>query len=664
MMTILSKTGELLRGVFSAIYGSIEDLSGLFWYNNYFYFGIFCFALTVLMIRRSKYRKAHGFLLPYCMMFLALIMYNPLAYKLLTQKILPGPEYFARLCILLPSWFLIAAVLGLLAAEQEKKWHRAALVAVTAFLLIATGTSITSNDTVTIEKASNTYKVNQKAIELADKILELSGGQDTSLLLYSHATETDDSGSKQEGKYIIGGDVADGIRQYTGKIYVSGLNFNSQEWASYIAADLFPDDDTMTVQDFFNNTYSHNYGSYIQYYAAPKEEDITAKLAGAGMQKVAETGSYRIFVLRTDQEETAKDVTAYLDTMDREETLIADYPLQEFMGAKKNCFYANYCWHAGLLSWAARIHAGYLVVPNGNLDETLAEDAGYRLLNQAGPDQIWGAVDQPLDNLWTMTQYQILDGNGNPGSFYALTDLKGHLILVDGGWTDNADQIRQIIDANGGHVDDWIFTDTHPEHVAGFNEVFSGKDKPRIDHIYVGTRHGFDSTDGAETESQRFYELTQGSRKVTWLEPGQEENLCGLKLQALGAGSTMTDKDKQEKEQKNTEEALALKLSGDSVSMLLCGDPDAEETAVLLKEKENLAATYLQAPDHGRTELTDEFLDAVQPRTVFIDAATDQSNPDDGTYLAQNLDKLNGRGLGISSLTSPSSFYLYCSKKE
>ena len=80
-----------------------------------------------------------------------------------------------------------------------------------------------------------------------------------------------------------------------------------------------------------------------------------------------------------------------------------------------------------------------------------------------------------------ITQYS--DATGRQANCYTITN-NGHLIVIDGGWAENAPAIRKIIKKNGNHVDAWFISHTHSDHVGAFNVIYADPQGVTIDRIY------------------------------------------------------------------------------------------------------------------------------------------------------------------------------------
>ncbi len=79
-------------------------------------------------------------------------------------------------------------------------------------------------------------------------------------------------------------------------------------------------------------------------------------------------------------------------------------------------------------------------------------------------------IIEDTERTWLITQYGPRDVNS---MFYTLYGGKGQLIVVDGGWTEDADFVRQTIKEMGGKVDAWILTHPHQDHIGAFNAIYS-----------------------------------------------------------------------------------------------------------------------------------------------------------------------------------------------
>ena len=69
--------------------------------------------------------------------------------------------------------------------------------------------------------------------------------------------------------------------------------------------------------------------------------------------------------------------------------------------------------------------------------------------------------------------------------FDTVTDSNGNLIIIDGGYAENCNEIMKLIRSHGNHVSAWILTHYHDDHVQAFftlleNGMFQGVNIERI----------------------------------------------------------------------------------------------------------------------------------------------------------------------------------------
>jgi glyoxylase-like metal-dependent hydrolase (beta-lactamase superfamily II) len=89
--------------------------------------------------------------------------------------------------------------------------------------------------------------------------------------------------------------------------------------------------------------------------------------------------------------------------------------------------------------------------------------------------------NEPME--YTVTQHGCW--YGPQMSFYTITDNTGGLIVIDGGLSDNADEVREVIYAHGNHVDAWFITHPHIDHVGAFNVIWDDLRDITIDVVFA-----------------------------------------------------------------------------------------------------------------------------------------------------------------------------------
>ncbi|MCM1156848.1 MAG: MBL fold metallo-hydrolase [Roseburia sp.] len=237
-----------------------------------------------------------------------------------------------------------------------------------------------------------------------------------------------------------------------------------------------------------------------------------------------------------------------------------------------------------------------------------------------------------LSTEYLVTQYA--DASGAQGTFYTVEN-EDYFMIIDGGWADNADAVRKIIQAHGSHVDAWIISHPHRDHAGAFNEIMKNPDNITIDAIYD---NGFDYDFIEETGEpydditvmETYYSLTKDDARVTHLKRGDSIEICGLTLDVLNAWDeyvlyTVGD----EKDYQNNASLLFL-LKSKNTSMLFCSDIKYDMD-MLLKEslRGSLSCDYVQTGHHGNWSFSEEFYDSTGARAYFFDAPSEITDSPD-----------------------------------
>lgn len=236
---------------------------------------------------------------------------------------------------------------------------------------------------------------------------------------------------------------------------------------------------------------------------------------------------------------------------------------------------------------------------------------------------------------WTITQYGS-DGS-NQMMFYTITNPKGQLVIVDGGWDTDADAVRRVIDAHRGHVDAWVITHPHPDHVGAFNAIMAANTDGSVvvEKIYTvpvnreryqETAHSYDVIDAYEI----FYVLTKDADNVIYLKENDSFDLIGLQAKVLHSWDEHVD---ALPDHLCNDGSLMFTVQGKREKMLFCADVQSEmEEFIIPEHRDELAADFIQCGHHGNWGLTTEFYDLVDAKAAFIDAPASIIDDEHGKY--------------------------------
>ncbi len=231
---------------------------------------------------------------------------------------------------------------------------------------------------------------------------------------------------------------------------------------------------------------------------------------------------------------------------------------------------------------------------------------------------------------WIITQYGPRDINL---SFYTLYNPKKGLIVVDGGWTEDAQYVRDIIALSGNKVDAWILTHPHQDHVGAFNVIYADPRDIEIGKVYtVDMASPKECIQVASWDSVEAYEnfLELEVKDLQYLYTGDELEICGLQFQIL---NTYGEHVKQYSRDYLNDGSMMFKVKAKEQSMLFCADVGVSVSDYLLQRwGDTLQANYLQMGHHGYGGLQDDFYQKVAPQVAFFDAPAHMMLDDTGKY--------------------------------
>lgn len=245
-----------------------------------------------------------------------------------------------------------------------------------------------------------------------------------------------------------------------------------------------------------------------------------------------------------------------------------------------------------------------------------------------------------------ITQYA--DQTGLQAMFYTIETGKGHLIVVDGGNSGNADYVRKVIEEKGGKIDAWILTHPHPDHIGAFNELWNEyQDKigmiyaPDID--FIAYQNKAQEWDGFEYYTT-FLEYMSDYDKLTYLHEGDSFKIGTVQIDVIYGYCEAVDV--LSKDIPN-DGSLVFKVSGKEESMLFCSDVGiAMSDTILQKHSEELKCDYLQMGHHGNGGLAESFYQATEPKAAFFDAPEWLMNPEEGKIYTTPANKALMESMG------------------
>lgn len=222
---------------------------------------------------------------------------------------------------------------------------------------------------------------------------------------------------------------------------------------------------------------------------------------------------------------------------------------------------------------------------------------------------------------WEITQY----GNNQDAQmmFYTIEASDGRFMIIDGGWDWNADAVREVIAKHNNHVDAWILTHPHPDHIGAFNAIMENPEDITVDMVYdvfidleeyQNVAEEWDRIDVYEKHLEQAFE---GKFSITYIERDMSLEILGLEVTCFNA---YDEEVKSRTDSICNNGSLMLKFEGSNESFLICADVEDEMAEYLMNTYgEEMAADYVQMSHHGNWGLTEDFYELVAPRVAFFD---------------------------------------------
>lgn len=225
-------------------------------------------------------------------------------------------------------------------------------------------------------------------------------------------------------------------------------------------------------------------------------------------------------------------------------------------------------------------------------------------------------------NAWTVQQYGS-DSDGSQSMFYTISNRKGKLIVIDGGWKQNESRVRSAIQRLGNNVDLWIITHPHPDHVGAFNAIVSNPQGIRIRKVLApkinpAVYQKYAQEWDEYSIFEEFNGIMSGAGNLQYIKGGDSIDITGLSLQFFSSYDGRLEKTSKDI---CNDSSLVFKAAYNGKSMIFTGDINSRRANMLVKKYgKKLRSNYLQAPHHGNNNKRERFFKAVRPRVTFIDA--------------------------------------------
>jgi beta-lactamase superfamily II metal-dependent hydrolase len=193
------------------------------------------------------------------------------------------------------------------------------------------------------------------------------------------------------------------------------------------------------------------------------------------------------------------------------------------------------------------------------------------------------------------------------------------LVVIDGGWEADGENLLKVIRKNGGHVNAWLITHPHSDHVGALYYILKNKKKDiTIDQIYYSFAPLEWYHRVAPEDEGMVYKLLGEFAKLPAvilddsINHGDQINVDDINI------TVMDNRYKLENDSVNNS-SIVYKAVIKGKKLLILGDLGYEGGNQLLKNclKDDLRADVVQMAHHGQNGVGKEVYEAISPKTCL-----------------------------------------------
>lgn len=200
-----------------------------------------------------------------------------------------------------------------------------------------------------------------------------------------------------------------------------------------------------------------------------------------------------------------------------------------------------------------------------------------------------------------------------------LQSESGATVVIDGGWEEDGDALVEAIKSKGGHVDAWLLTHPHSDHVGAFRYILENRrDEISIDKIYYSFAplEWYEEVEPEEAGrvAGRLMEQLSGLPEdmvCDSIGKGYEINVGDLTITVLNDRYKLSSDPVN-----NSSIAYLAEVEGERI--LFLGDMGYDGGFQLLKDAgKNIKADIVQMAHHGQNGVDKKVYRAISPRVCL-----------------------------------------------
>ena len=214
------------------------------------------------------------------------------------------------------------------------------------------------------------------------------------------------------------------------------------------------------------------------------------------------------------------------------------------------------------------------------------------------------------------TMWQIPSHKNTIGNSYVFRTRGGKVVVMDGGFPEEAFTLRGFLGALGNEVEAWFISHPHDDHMGALHEILKNPQDLRINHIYH-SRISDAVIDAEPSEAQKcrdFYAAIEksGIPADDIQQAGRVFEFDGMRLKILSVATGLT---------KNpyNNNSMIMRVWDRKKSVVFLGDAGVECGDLCLHGPyaADLNCEYLQMAHHGQRGCSEEFYRSIKFRACL-----------------------------------------------
>lgn len=215
------------------------------------------------------------------------------------------------------------------------------------------------------------------------------------------------------------------------------------------------------------------------------------------------------------------------------------------------------------------------------------------------------------------TIWQIPSHSNTIGNSYVFQTKTGKVVVMDGGYPEEAFTLRGFVGALGNEVEAWFISHPHDDHMGTLWEILKqGTQDLKIKAIYHSsiTDKVIDAEPSEAPKTRDFYDrLSKCDAKVVDIQQaGEVFDFDGMKLKILSVATQLTTNP-------YNNNSMIMRVWDKRKSFVFLGDAGVEcgDLALGGPYAEDLNCDYLQMAHHGQNGCSEEFYRSIKFRACL-----------------------------------------------